>query len=373
MQDDVQKVKRNLPNLEDYVQSHGNNTCSLTERGSELRGAHPVHGSDTGSNFAIDTDAQVWYCHRQGHKTGGDIFNWIAVDEGIVDCSNAGDITTEFPDILEIAADKANVDLELDAADKAELRERREERELIRDIYDEAAEYYQQLLTGEKLEWVKDKYGLEEWVLEDEMVGYAPDSPRALIEYHSASERDLLKSGLVISTSDGIVDVFDGRVVFPYLRNGKPRYWIGRKTPWTPDKDYEKAKYKKIPMHSESHEYVSEEVSEPVYGIDHVRGKESVIVTEGVTDVLAAYQHGYPAIAPVTTQFKKDRIRDVARQVDGKDIYVIMDSDDAGMQGALKTARSLDISTTQSEVYVGRLPEGDICDFVAGYTPGDGQ
>lgn len=55
--------------------------------GAEIRGSHPIHGSTSGKNFAVNTAKNVWYCFR--HKSGGGPLEWIAVMKGIIDCSNA--------------------------------------------------------------------------------------------------------------------------------------------------------------------------------------------------------------------------------------------------------------------------------------------
>jgi hypothetical protein len=55
--------------------------------GAEIRGSHPLHGSTSGKNFAINTAKNCWHCFR--HKSGGGPLEWIAVMKGIIDCSEA--------------------------------------------------------------------------------------------------------------------------------------------------------------------------------------------------------------------------------------------------------------------------------------------
>lgn len=62
--------------------------CTITDGvrcGDEIRGSHPVHGSTTGQNFAINPHENTWYCFRCG--TGGGPLEWIAVEAEIIDCS----------------------------------------------------------------------------------------------------------------------------------------------------------------------------------------------------------------------------------------------------------------------------------------------
>jgi hypothetical protein len=57
-------------------------------QGEELYGAHPVHGSETGRNFWIDVEKNVWHCFR--HGVGGGELQLLAVLEGILPCEEAG-------------------------------------------------------------------------------------------------------------------------------------------------------------------------------------------------------------------------------------------------------------------------------------------
>jgi len=75
--------------------------------GSQYQGPHPIHGSETGLNLSIDLDENVWHCFR--HDSGGSVLEWIAVQEGIINCAEAipGALRGEkFWKALEIAHEK---------------------------------------------------------------------------------------------------------------------------------------------------------------------------------------------------------------------------------------------------------------------------
>ncbi|MEM3514613.1 MAG: hypothetical protein QW495_04735, partial [Candidatus Hadarchaeum sp.] len=57
--------------------------------GNHLRGPHPVHGSRTGSNFAILPEKNEWYCFRC--QRGGGPLSLLAVVRGIVRCEEIGE------------------------------------------------------------------------------------------------------------------------------------------------------------------------------------------------------------------------------------------------------------------------------------------
>ena len=81
----------------------------MTKRisGDEFQGAHPVHGSETGSNLTINTRKNIWHCFRC--EAGGGPLSAIAVKEGIIDCSAAvpgGMSKEQAREAFEIAREK---------------------------------------------------------------------------------------------------------------------------------------------------------------------------------------------------------------------------------------------------------------------------
>lgn len=75
--------------------------------GSEVRGSHPSHGSDSGKNFSVNTSKNCWHCFR--HKTGGGPLEWLAVDAGLIRCEDAKPECFDketFKKVLKIAKEK---------------------------------------------------------------------------------------------------------------------------------------------------------------------------------------------------------------------------------------------------------------------------
>jgi len=62
--------------------------AGLKRLGDEYYGIHPVHGSETGRNFWVNPRKNCWHCFR--HGTGGGPLLWLAVEEGIIRCEEAG-------------------------------------------------------------------------------------------------------------------------------------------------------------------------------------------------------------------------------------------------------------------------------------------
>jgi len=70
--------------VEDILRPKGKTTSS----GGIIKGAHPVHGSNGGHNFQINTNQNTWFCFRCW-KGGGPALA-IAVKEGLIRCDQAG-------------------------------------------------------------------------------------------------------------------------------------------------------------------------------------------------------------------------------------------------------------------------------------------
>lgn len=58
------------------------------QSGYEIVGGHPIHGSETGTNLAINTSKNSWVCRRC--NSGGGPLEALAVAEGIIGCHEAG-------------------------------------------------------------------------------------------------------------------------------------------------------------------------------------------------------------------------------------------------------------------------------------------
>ena len=149
------------------------------------------------------------------------------------------------------------------------------------------------------------------------------------------------------TAQDGLVPFFDGRIVFPYWSRGQVVFMIGRRTPWTPDHEWEKSKYKKLAVRNDrNNSHVAPCIRNDVlYNEDVLLTRpERVIITEGVTDCISLMEHGFPVVSPVTVQIREaDWERLLPKLAGVKTVYICQDNEvsEAGMQGALKTARIL--------------------------------
>lgn len=88
-------------------------TNNFRQKGSELQGKHPVHGSSTGGNFCLNVEKGLWRCFRC--NTGGGPITLIAMLNGLIKCSDAkpGCITPEiYQKVIQIAKEKYGIVIE---------------------------------------------------------------------------------------------------------------------------------------------------------------------------------------------------------------------------------------------------------------------
>lgn len=299
---------------------------SLKRIGNVWKGASNPK-SQSGRSFNVDSRLQLWHDWADG--TGGDVYDWIARKHNL-------DTTSDFPEILSIAADIAGVKL----PDKKPVYD-----SSYRDIYTvigAAVEYYHQCLTDELREHIFQTWGITNDSIDALKIGFAPAGNTLLKEFRELFDTSIVKqTGLAINTPEGVKELYQGRIIFPYWKNGRAVYTIGRKTKYTPDDEYEGSKYKKQLVHNEKNKHVAYCVQNKYfYGEDSIRKSDCCLISEGVTDCIMAIQNGIPSISPVTaniSDLQKSRIMDLVK---GKDVYVCNDTEDneTGKKGAIATA-----------------------------------
>ena len=287
------------------------------------------HGSENGRCFNIWEETQSFYCFHC--KAGGDAFDLIKL---VHHC--------DFKDAVYWAKEhglvSGNGDYE---ASYHELRK-------LHHILTDAAKFFHANLKD--YSHLKKHYGLTEGTIKQYLIGYAPLDKNALKRHLTALNHkivDIKKTGLLGKFDDSF---FQGQYIFPYWHNGLVKYFIGRQTPKTPD--FKHSKYEKLP--------VTDLIKNDIfYGEDSIKGKDTVYLTEGVTDCLAALQHGLPSISPVTVQFKKSDHPKLLALAKGKRVFVVPDNElnEAGMKGAQETLAFLKSNGVQASIITLPRPE----------------
>jgi predicted P-loop ATPase len=332
----------------------------------------PNHKSQSRRSLHVMLDKQGWYCFGCG--VGGDVLQLVEfVRFGRVTRGQSGPMPESHRQARDFLAARAGLpplaQLASASPEEAEAEHRLTLR--VREALTAVAQIYHQRLVenAEVLAWFRAKYGIGDEMIERLKIGYAEEghlsTARLLMEGPAAfTPRELAATSAFRPTAqDGIVPFFDRRIVFPYWSRGHVVFLIGRRTPWTPDNDWEKAKYKKLAVRNDrNHAHVAACIRNDVlYNEDVLLTRpERVVITEGVTDCISLIEHGFAAVSPVTVRIREaDWERLIAKLAGVKTVYICQDNEvsEAGMQGALKTARALASHGIQTRVAV--LPLGE--------------
>ncbi len=357
--DKVDEIKERL-DIVDVISK----TVSLHHVGGNTYAGTVGTPGHSGESLKVDGHGQVWKDFKNGN--GGDVFDWIGYVNGL---DTRG---TDFVEVLRIAADLAGVELdEMTEEDRASAKEKAD----IHNLFTAAADVYHKNLTPELYDHILQKWGLTRETVDRFKIGYSKTSRNL----NDIDKTTLKKSGLVF-VNGGMIggEVFRGRIIFPYWKNGKVVYLIGRETEETPriinkeTRRDETPKYQKLLVHKEGREYISAAVQNSYfYGEDSVRGADYCIITEGVADCIAMLQAGFPCISPVTVQFReKDNQKLISLAKGLSRVYICNDNEanKAGLRGALNTSEALEGAGIETRLITLPKPAGvdkiDIADYM---------
>ena len=320
----------------DIVDIIGEN-ITLIDAGNDIFTGAISPDSKSGKSLHVDRKKQVYYDFA-GFADGGDVLSWFAYLHNL-DAKNKAD----FPAVLKIGAEKAGIEYNLSPEETEDEAQKYDLSILMTAI----AEHYHNQLEDEHRAFIKDTWGISDETIDQIRIGFAPRGKELIEKFDDVFDKDLIyETGLVFKFNGDHKDLFNGRIVFPYWKNGKVAYFIGRWTDWTPDNKYERDnKYIKQLVYSEKRPYISKHVSNQYFfGEDTIRRADSILITEGVTDCITAIQNSIPCISPVTTEIKKagmERAYELVKNTSKITICNDNDDNEAGNNGAIKTARFL--------------------------------
>ena len=316
----------------------------------------PNHRSQSHRSLHIWLDKQGWYCHGCG--VGGDVLQLVEfVRYGVATRGQSGAMPESHRQARDFLATRVRLPpLSKVASGSPEQAEEAHQLTLrVREALTALADIYCERLVGnpEVRAWFRKQYGISEATISRLKIGYAdngePSVARTLMGGPGAfTSRELTAAAAFRPTpQDGVVPFFNGRIVFPYWSRGHVVFMIGRRTPWTPDHEWERAKYKKLAVRNErKNDYIAPCIRNDVlYNEDvFLMRPERVIITEGVTDCISLMEHGFPVVSPVTVQIREADWERLLPKIAGvKTVFICQDNEvsETGMQGALKTARFL--------------------------------
>jgi len=301
----------------------------LKKAGKDYKALCPFH-KEKNPSFFVSPSKQIWHCFSC--NIGGDIFSFVRKIEGV-----------EFPEALRILAKKAGVIL------KKEDPQIRSQRNVLYEICDESAEYFQKQLGKNKpvQEYLKDR-GLKSETIKEFKIGYTDNNWDGLLKHLTEigyKPKDIEMAGLAVKKDQNTnyFDRFRSRIMFPLQDlNGQVVGFTGRIFPAPSGRGLASgggdiAKYVNTP------ETLIYNKSRLVYGLDkakiEIRKKNQCIAVEGQMDLIMVHQSNYKnAVAVSGTALTDDHLHILKRYTDN--LLFSFDADTGG-EGATKRAISL--------------------------------
>ncbi len=290
----------------------------LEKKGSRYVGLCPFH-NDRNPSLSVSRNDQMYYCFAC--HAGGTVFTFVMDYENL-----------SFPEAMKTLADRAHIALpEQDLSREQRMKEDR--RTKLLEINREAAVYfYTQLRSpqGKQALAYFQKRGLTAETMQNFGLGYSNKYSDDLYRYlkEKGYPDELLKdSGLVkFDEKQGGSDRFWNRAMFPIMDAQSRVIGFGGRVMGDGE-----------PKYLNSPETLIFEKSKQLYGLNRARRsrRPGMLLCEGYMDVISLHQAGFDnAVAALGTAFTSGHAILLRRYT--KEIYLTLDSDEAGIRAALR-------------------------------------
>lgn len=309
--DAVREVKDRL----DIVEVIGG-YVRLQRAGRDYKGLCPFHSEKTPS-FTVSSEKQVWFCF--GCNEGGDMLSFVQKAEAV-----------EFPQALQMLAEKAGVELEEHRGGSG--RKKAQERQRAKEVNALAAQYFHHILLNHRagtrgLRYL-EKRGIAAETIAAFQVGFAPAGTRSdnlirFLQKHDVTDEEAVKAGVALGAEGRrAIDRFRGRLMFPIRDEQGGIIGFGGRA-----MDNQPPKYMNSPQTS------IYDKGRVIYGLDSARKTISsggrALLVEGYFDVLMCHQFGIDyAVASSGTAFTPDQLKALRRFA--TELYLCLDTDEAG-------------------------------------------
>lgn len=295
---------------------------NLKRSGRNYFGLCPFHKEKTPS-FSVNPELGLFKCFGCGE--GGDVIKFLEKIEGL-----------DFPNALELAANKAGVVLKKTYSPEAQ--KFKEERDKLLEANKLAAKFFNYVLlkhAAGKLgrEYVA-KRKIPDKLVKEFLLGYAPRSFNALKDFLNSKgykDDELVRWGLLVEKNGKVYDKFRGRLIFT-IQNHQ-----GDVTGFTGRAIFED---ERGPKYLNSPETLVYKKSSTLFGLyqakETIRKEGFVILVEGNVDPITSHGVGIKnIIAPMGTALTIEQLRLIKRYCDK--IYFSFDNDDAGQKALIRS------------------------------------
>ena len=315
--DDVLQDLKQQTNIADIIQQF----VPLKRSGSgRFVGRCPFH-NDHSPSMNVNTQMGIYKCFACG--AGGDVFKFIMEHEKM-----------DFKAAVEWIANATG--FQLPSIHHAENPKNAEERSLVRELNDLAADWFvEQLPHSEKaLGYISSRH-LSKETRHFFKVGYAPDGREGFLSFaakNGFSPRQLVEAGLAVERENGgIADKFRDRLMFAIENlSGKVVAFGGRIL----DKE------KKAPKYLNSPDTALYKKGEILYGLSKSKNEipkaGSVILVEGYFDMISLFQAGVKNVVAVSGTALTEKHAEILSRYT-KTAYLGFDGDEAGRTATRRT------------------------------------
>jgi len=310
---DLESLKLEHP-VDQVVAQYG---IELRRQGRAAAGRCPFHADRGRPNLYVWADTRSWYCFRC--NVGGDVIRFIELAENV-----------SFREAIERlgGAPRKLAPQHAAAPPPRTASFEGHDAEELATLQAATAVYHHRLLTDPPALAYLEQRGIDGSVVHSCRIGYAAGDE--LVPYLRWCRLPLgpaLRLGLLDHTGR---EFLAGRIIVPEVRDGRAVWLVGRLL--EPVVRAERDDGEAPPR------YLALRGAKPLLGAELARGSATVIVVEGVFDLLTLRNWGYPAVALVGTHTRAD-IVDQLRSF--QRVYLVLDQDDAGLEATLKLVDSL--------------------------------
>lgn len=292
----------------------------LEKKGNNYMGSCPFGHSDSNPSFSVNKDMQIYKCFSCGKA--GDVFTFFMDYERL-----------SYPDSIKKVANLTNFKLT-----NIKTNERIVDNVLY-NIYQDASKIYINNLKTEMgkdaLEYLNNR-GIDNELIKTFKIGYSLKQRDTLVKTLLNKKyklNDMINSGLLIKTDDGITDIYSSRVMFPIQNlDGKIVGFSGRTI------TNDKIKY----INTKQTEIFKK--GELIYNYSNAlsscRTIHKVIIMEGFMDVIKAYKYGIKnCVAMMGTAVTKFQATNIMRMAE--EVILCFDGDSAGAHATLECSNKL--------------------------------
>lgn len=328
--EEINAIRSNV-DIVDIIASY----IPLTPKGKNYFGKCPFH-DDHSPSMSVSKDKQIYTCFSCGAT--GNVFKFVMDYEHV-----------SFPESINIVANKAGLNYHIKTKELPRVHKE------LYEIYDLSAKIYQNNINTssgkEAKEYLKNR-DISDEAIKEFGIGLATqkrDVITNVLKNKNYKESDLLRSGIVIKSDQGLHDIYYNRIMFPIWDNG------GQVVGFSGRVFHGETNYKYI----NTKETEIFKKGELLYNYhrakEYARQKDTIIIMEGQLDVIRSFSVGIKnVIGTMGTAITKKHALLIKRLA--KNVILCFDGDEAGAKATAACIKELQAIEIIPKVV--RLPDG---------------